>query len=308
MEIKDGMQNPIPLGASLALAVIGPTAAADLVEPIKPWSAHIDFVSTYVVRGITSTYGNALPGLGNRYADAPESNHPVPQWGVDYVAPSGWYAGYWASPVNFSYRLVGESYDQYAGSGRVSIDTYQTGRNSIENDFYGGYNGKLGNWTYTVGGTGYAYIDGRHANGWETKLSIGYQDIALAAQTLLNDVVWGNAGDTYWTLNYSKTLPYELSFTSSLGWYTYRKEGKFVGTRDAYTGNACPTGSAFIIAGCAPGHTPTSQAFRHLILGIGQPIGVTGLNWGLQYIVGGRNRWDVAQGNKVAASLSYVLK
>jgi uncharacterized protein (TIGR02001 family) len=300
------MKNPIRIATVLVLASLGAPVLADTAA--SPWSAHVDIYSTYVIRGITSTYGNVLPGLGNRYADAPESNKPVLQWGVDYVGANGWYFGYWASQVNFSYRRVGDSYDQYTANGVVTINDYQEGGNSIENDFYGGYNGKLGDFSYTIGGAGYAYIKGRYSNGLETKLGLGYKDVTFTAQTLLNDVVWGNKGDTYWTLNYAKTLPYDLAFTGSLGWYTYKKEGKFVGTHDAYTGNACPAGAAFIIAGCYPGNTPTGQAFRHLILGISQPIGATGLNWGLQYVMGGKNRWDVAQGDKLLGYVSYVLK
>jgi hypothetical protein len=139
-------------------------------------------------------------------------------------------------------------------------------------------------------------------------LGIGYKDFNLTTQTLLNDVVWGNRGDTYWTLNYSHPLPYDIEFTGSLGWYSYAKEGKFVGTRDARTGADCPAGTAFIIAGCAAGARPVGQAFRNLTLGITQPIGSTGLNWGLQAILGGKNRWGIAQNNRLMGSLSYNVK
>lgn len=283
-----------------------PGFAEEVASP--PFSAHVDLVSRYIVRGITSTYGNVLPGIGNRYADAPESGKLTLQWGADYVHPSGWFIGYWASQVNFSYKLVGQSFDQYAKTGIVTIDNYQDGRNSIENDFYGGYNGKLGDVGYTVGMTGYVYTNGRYANAWETKLGLSYQNLSLNAQTLLNDVVWGNRGDTYWTLNYTHALPYDISFTGSLGWFTYTKEGRYVGTQDPFTGNACASGQAFVVNACVAGGQPVSNAFRHLILGISQPIGSSGLNWGVQAIIGGENRWGVAQGERVTAYLNYTYR
>ena len=72
-----------------------------------------------------------LPGLGNRFADAPESDKPALQWGVDYSHDAGWYLGYWASQTNYSYRQVGKSYDQYADSGVVTVTDWQDGK-SIE--------------------------------------------------------------------------------------------------------------------------------------------------------------------------------
>lgn len=290
----------LALGSMVSLGAAGESPAA--------FSAHVDLVSRYFVRGITSTYGNTLPGLGNRYADAPESDRPTLQWGLDYVHPSGWFAGYWASQVNFSYKRVGRSYDQYVRTGTVSISDYRDGRNSIEHDFYGGYNGSLGDFRYTVGMTGYIYSNGRYANAWETKLGIAYGNLSLNAQTLLANVVWGNRGDTYWTLNYNHDLPYDISFTGSLGWFTYNREGRFVGTRDALTGSACPAGQAFVVNACVAGGRPVSNAFRHLILGISQPIGRSGLVWGLQAIIGGDNRWGVAQSDRMVAYLSYVHK
>lgn len=301
------MKRVLSVVAGILLGA-GAPAVAEEAAAVATKSAHIDLVSRYFVRGITTTYGNSLPGQGNGASDAPESDKPTLQWGADYVHPSGWFVGYWASQVNFSYKLVGQSYDQYASTGAVSITHYQDGRNTIENDIYGGYNGTLGDLTYTLGMTGYVYTNATHTNAWETKFGIGYKDFALTAQTLLNDVVWGNRGDTYWALNYTRTLPYEITFTGSLGWFTYVKEGRYVGTNDPFTGASCPPGSSFVVNGCYAGGQPVGNAFRHLILGIAQPIGTTGLNWGVQAIIGGENRWGVAQGERLMAYVNYTLK
>src|SRR5882672_2795313 len=87
-------------------------AASPAAEPPPPaFTGHIDLVSKYIRRGASTTHGNALPGLGNQGADARESDQPVLQWEVDYVHPSGWYVGYWGSGINYSYKQLGESYD-----------------------------------------------------------------------------------------------------------------------------------------------------------------------------------------------------
>ena len=275
---------------SVAAAWGSTASASDL-------TGHVDVVSRYYLRGQTSTYGNTEP-LGNALADAPESDHPALQWGADYVHDSGFYAGYWGSTINYSYKQLGDSYKNRA------ISNFQRDK-SIENDFYGGYNGTVGDWGYSLGLTYYYYINGTASNAPETKLALTYGPVTLSAQTLLQDVVWGNKGDTYWTAVYTRALPYQLSFTTTLGFYTYNKEGKYNGTEDTLSGASCGAGEAFIVNGCYAGKTPVSSAFRHLTFGLSQPIADTGLTWSGQFIVGGRNRFDVKQGNRAVFSLSY---
>lgn len=288
------------LGAGTAMAADEPVAAAAAPEaPAAPaLTGHIDLVSKYILRGATSTYNPTLPGFGNPGADAPESDKPVLQWGADYADPSGLYVGYFGSMINYSYQQLGNSYSNR------TISNFQTSK-SIENDLYGGYNGKVGELGYTIGGTGYVYINGTHSNTLETKLGINYGEFSAIAQTLLGDVVWGNKGDTYWTLNHSTVLPYDITLSTSLGFYSYRKEGKYLGTTDTLSGAPCPAGQSFSVNGCVAGNKPSSGAFRHLIVGFTQPIGKTGATWGLQAIFGGDNRFGVKQKNQLVGSLSY---
>jgi uncharacterized protein (TIGR02001 family) len=276
---------------------------ASATEPAKPYSliSHIDLVSAYYIRGATTTYGNSYPGLGNAGADAPESSQPVLQWGADFNHESGWYAGYWGSQINYSYKRLGTSYDD-----RTIVSGFQDNK-SIENDFYGGYTAKAGDFSYTLGLTGYAYINGKHADGLETKLGVGYKAFSLNAQTLLNDTVWGNQNDTYWSFNYLTALFQDLNFNASLGWYSYQKEGKYLGTRDTLSGTNCGAGTAFVVNGCYAGNQPVGSGFRHVILGLSQPIGKSGLNWSLQGIIGGENRFGVHQANKGVGSISYAF-
>jgi uncharacterized protein (TIGR02001 family) len=277
---------------------VAPAAAPAPEAPAGPsFTGHIDLVSKYILRGASTTYGNGAAG-GNALADAPESDKPVLQWGADYSDPSGLYAGYFGSMINYSYKQLGSSYEDRA------ISDFQT-KKSIENDLYAGYNGKIGDFGYTIGGTGYIYINGKHADALETKLAVSYGDFTAIAQTLLNDVVWGNKGDTYWTLNYTKPVAYDITFNASLGYYSYKKEGKYLGTSDTFLGTACPAGSSFNVNGCYAGNAPSSGDFRHLIVGFTQPIGKTGLTWGLQGLLAGKNRFGIKQKDLLLGSLSY---
>lgn len=225
----------------LALAV-APAANAGL-------TGHVDVVSKYILRGITMPASNG-----------PEQDAPAIQGGVDYAADSGFYVGYWFSTLGYS------------------ADPSST-RNSTENDFYAGYNGKAGSLGYTVGATYYVYSPGKDFDGLETKLGLTYGDFGLTAQTALQDVKWANTGDTYWVASYTKALPKDFTFSGQLGVYTYTKNGDF---------NKDSTESA---------------AFRHLTLGLTHPIGSTGATWGLQYIIGGKDRYSVKQDNQLVGSL-----
>jgi len=225
----------------LALA-FAPAAHAGL-------TGHVDVVSKYVLRGIT------MPASAG-----PEQDGPAMQGGLDYVADSGFYAGYWFSTLG---------YDANSGSGRTST----------ENDFYAGYNGKAGDFGYTVGATYYVYSPGEDFNALETKLGLSYGAFSVTAQTALQDVIWANTGDTYFLATYTKALPKDFTFTGQLGAYYYTEDGDFI------------TG------------TTETMALRHLTVGVTHPIGTTGATWGLQYVGGGKDRMGVTQKGQLVGSL-----
>ena len=114
---------------AMAQATGQPADAAPATDA-GPWAAtgHVDLTHPYVLRGVTTTYGNGAP-LGNASADAPESSRVALQWGIDVVHTSGWSFGYWASSINYSYQQLGRSYDDRG------VTEFQHPR-SIENDFY----------------------------------------------------------------------------------------------------------------------------------------------------------------------------
>jgi hypothetical protein len=337
------------LAFALPLALAATSYAAE--EPKKEeapapdwnWTGHVDVNSAYYLRGITNTYGNnkwdegASPAYANRgsaktandWGDAPESRNPALQWGLDITHSSGFYLGYWASTLTYSYDRVGKSYDQYkavtAGvpGAAVPVAPYYSGSPSIENDFYGGYAGKAGDFGYDLGVTYYYYLDGTHSNAPETKVKFTYGDFGLSFQTLLDDTIWGNQGDTYTSLTWTKGLPYGITFTANAGWYFYEKEGKYLGSRDTTLAGSPTCNTAygqtngfFFVNGCYESMNTNGvtinreakaldQGFRHLILGISQPIGETGLTWNAQAIIGGLNRFNIQQENKATIGIAY---
>jgi hypothetical protein len=339
------------LAGALSLACASSAFAAE--EPKKDaaptpdwsWTGHVDVNSAYYLRGITNTYGPNKWAQGapaayiasgndktsNSWGDAPESRSPALQWGVDFTHTSGFYLGYWASKLTYSYDRLGKSYDQYKAVTAGVPGAFVQGapwydrETSVENDFYGGYTGKFGEIGYDVGLTYYYYLNGTHSNAPETKVKLTYGDFAASAQTLLEDTIWGNQMDTYWTLTWTKALPYDITFTANAGYYTYGKEGKYLGTRDTTLAGSPTCNAAWGMAnafffdnGCynatqSNGVTVNTGAkaldggFRHLILGIAQPIGSTGLTWNAQAILSGLNRFNIKQDDKVTVGISYAF-
>ncbi|MDB5820021.1 MAG: hypothetical protein JWQ11_3661 [Rhizobacter sp.] len=280
----------------LAAAATLPAIAADEAA-VAPVTGHIDLVSRYIMRGGTSTYGNGAPA-GNAGGDAPESSRAALQWGADAAFDSGFSVGYWASTLNYSYRQVGRSHDD------AGVTDFQNPR-SIENDLYGAYNGKLGDLGYTAGLTGYLYVNSRHSSALETRLGLNWGDFAFLSQTLLNDSIPGNSGDTYWTLAWTAALPMHVGFTATLGAYTYSKEGRYFGSRDTVLGTSCAAGSAYVVNGCYAGNAPSGGGFRHLTLAFSGPIAFTPLTWGVQAIVGGETRYGIHQSNRLVGQVTY---
>ena len=133
-----------------AVVFPGSQALAEKAQSPYTLSGHLDLASRYYLRGITTTYGNSVP-LHNAGADAPESERPALQWGVDLAHESGFFLGYWGSTINYSYKQLGNSYSD------PSVSDFQKDK-SVENDIYVGYNGKItADLGYVVGLTGYVY-------------------------------------------------------------------------------------------------------------------------------------------------------
>ncbi len=164
---------------ALALAAVtsaSPLIFADEVASEHSFSGNIGLLSSYNLRGNTAL---------------PENDKLTIQGGLDYSHTSGLYAGWWTSTLD-------------------GDDAYPGQSNAMEHDFYVGYNGSFNDdLGFTVGTTYYYYYDinTSDANGFELLLGLNYKDFGVTAQTLLEDTIWGNAGDTYFKATYSYPLP-----------------------------------------------------------------------------------------------------
>lgn len=233
----------------LSFALLGAASSFTLAdEPAAEHSVsgNISVLSSYNLRGITNT---------------PENSGATLQGGLDYNHASGFYAGWWGSTLDYGDDLP----------------------NAFENDFYAGYNGLINeDWGYTAGLTYYYYYDigNTGSNGFETMLGLTYKDFGVTAQTLLEDLDWGNAGDTYLKGTYSYALPKDFSLDTALGLYIYAKDGDIKGTENSF-------------------------GFRHFDIGLSKPLADTGITASMNYIFGGYNRFEDKQKNKVVLGLGY---
>ena len=172
----------------------------------------------------------------------------------------------------------------YAGWWGSTLEYNLPSGTEFENDFYAGYNGTISeDLGYTLGLTYYYYYDvgTKDNNGLETMIGFNYKDLGVTTQTLLEDTQWGNAGDTYIKATYSFALPNDFSLDTALGLYAYEKNGDFIA------------------------QTTESFGFRHFDVGVSKDIGDTGIGASINYIMGGYDRNDVKQNNKVVFGLSY---
>ena len=132
-------------------------------------TGNVALTNDYIFRGVTQTNHNAAI-----------------QGGMDWDTGAGLHFGTWASSVNFA-------------DGNLATE---------ELDLYGGYAGKIDNFTYDVGGIFYWYPGAPngvvHYNYWEAYGKAGY-DFGVAALTL---------GLNYSPENFGKTGP--ATYFSSL--------------------------------------------------------------------------------------------
>ena len=247
-------------------------------------TGNIGVYSKYILRGITQTYDATYDKSG------PEQDSAAVQGGVDYVLKNGFYAGYWFSTLGYSYAALNPN-----SNGKHT-------QNSFENDFYGGYTGNIGDTGigYTLGGTIYVYQPGWASTGYETKVGLSYKEVGVTAQTLLNDVTFGNSGDTYFLATWTHPLPKDFTFTGQLGAYAYSKHGDFI---DSNNPNKTGYHSGYVNGK----DKAKSFQFRQATFGLSHPLPITGATWGIQYIVGGDNRYGLKQANTLVGSLGLTF-
>ena len=178
-------------GAVLFSAMLTPSyVSADV-------SANIGVVSNYYFRGVTQT-----------------DDATAVQGGLDYTHESGFYAGTWASNVDF-----GSSDD---GGDDVSYEI----------DLYLGYGGEIEGLAYDIGYLYYAYPDSEPGNidfgEVYGELGFGLFSVGLAVTT--NSEVSGdgvfNEGDIYYYGGVDLPLEDDFSLGLTVGFYDFADDGE----------------------------------------------------------------------------------
>lgn len=200
--------------------------------------------------------------------NSPENDKATLQAGIEYSHPTGFYVGYWGSTLGYSLTNAN-------AAGKY------TGRDAFENNFTVGYSGEIDpDLSYKIGGIYYYYYESdAKSDFFETQLGLNYKDLSLSAFTATRNVIAANTGDTYLLASYSHVLPKDFTANVALGAYYYNKNSNL--------------------------ETKNNFDFRHLTLGVSHPLGNTGANMNIDYILGGYDRMEVKQKNKVAFGLSY---
>ena len=171
------------LAAVMSLAAPLAAHAQDDAGPLPgTLTGNIALSNDYIFRGVTQSSHNA-----------------VVQGGLDWDTGAGFHFGTWGSAVNFA-----------DGNGATE-----------ELDLYGGYGGKIDNFSYDVGGIFYWYPGSPKAlnyNLWEAYAKAGY-DFGIAAVTLgvnYSPDNFGSTGDATY-LSSLVTVPVGEYLTLSLG-------------------------------------------------------------------------------------------
>lgn len=217
---------------ALAVSLAAPALALSMNAQAE-MSGNIGVVSKYLFRGIE------------------ESGGPAVQGGLDYAHESGFYAGWWASSLGYA-------------------DDDVTNSTAVENDFYIGYGGELGDVSYDVSILQYYYIDADDADATELTLGLGWGPLSASVTYNATDVSWSNSGDIYVTLGYGAALPHGFDFGATLGYYKYDDD-------DAGNDKAAFT-------------TTESGNLQHLDLSLSRAIADTGATMSVTYMIGGKGR------------------
>jgi len=247
--------TPVALATTLALSGLAlPTIAnADL-------SGNIGVHSKYLLRGIYDENPNAAV-----------------QGGFDWSNDSGFYLGYWGSSLGYHYK---KDYVPATDTTAAIGTDYTT--NGFENDLYGGFAGEAGGLGYDIGLIQYVYLNVDDSDLTEATLKLSMADGYVRMQYLLNDGVWGNSGDIYWTAGYAFGLPSDFGLSFDAGYYTYDDSASDYGVT-----------------------TSSTSEFRNLNITLSHAVGTTGADMYVQYTVAGKDRNAVSYDDSIVMGLTY---
>ena len=191
------MKNLKIIALATSIASIGFVSANALAAdaPASPHTltANVGLYSQYVFRGLAQTNEEAAL-----------------QGGFDYAHSSGFYLGVWGSNVSWLKENLTTGANATAG-------TYKSG-GSLELDFYGGYKGSIGDFSYDVGLLQYYYpgdvfsplpnysVNGTKANTLEAYIAGSWKWFTVKYSQSINDKTFGvnkSSGTSYLDLSAS---------------------------------------------------------------------------------------------------------
>lgn len=202
----------IALATSIAGIGFASTGAIAADSP-HTLTANVGLYSQYVFRGLTQT-----------------NEDPALQGGFDYAHSSGFYLGVWGSNVSWLKENLTPSTGIPAG-------TYKSG-GSLELDFYGGYKGSVGDFSYDVGLLQYYYpgdvhsplpgytVNGNKANTLEAYVAGSWKWFTVKYSQSITDKTFGvnhSSGTSY--LDLSASVPVGdtgLTLGAHYGMQTYK--------------------------------------------------------------------------------------
>jgi uncharacterized protein (TIGR02001 family) len=197
----------VSAGSALALALAASTASA--AEGGVSFSGNVGVTTDYRFRGISQS-----------------DSGPAVQGGFDVDFGNGFYAGTWASQVDFAY---GEDETKF------------------EQDFYGGYSGEISETvSYDVGYIYYAYHGGDNDEDYqEIYGSVSISDLTLGLA--YSNEYWAETGTFYYPYaEYSFALPADLSLDLHVGLNMLDEDGGFLAEgEDSYVDYSVSLGKEF---------------------------------------------------------------
>ena len=172
-------------------------------------------------------------------------------------------------------------------------DDSETKDHGFEHNFYLAYAQKINqDWHYKVQTTAYYYQDGgtvyadngdaRKTTALDVLGELAYKNLTLGAVVMLTDVSFANAGDIYLNARYRYALAQNFRLNSSVGASIYNS------SRD----------DSMI-------STQNKIAFNEARIGVSKEIPNTAVTASLDYVVGGKDRFETNFDDQVVLGLNF---
>jgi uncharacterized protein (TIGR02001 family) len=200
----------------------------------------------------------------------PENSGAAVQSGINYDTGIGLYLGWWGSSLDYT------------------VSSTPVAASGFENDFIAGYSMEAAGLTLDFGLVQYYYLSVDESDAIEPYANVTWKFLTAGAKLLAKDVIWGNKGDIYLTVGAKHKLPADFTVSGLVGFYKYDKSGKFESANSLTAGL----------------NTTESSGLKHIDLTVSHPLGKTGLDMSVTYIVGGDDRSNTDLKNTMVLGIS----